>query len=713
VLSHYRLSEKIGEGGMGEVWKARDTRLDRDVALKFLPRPADADSESVTRFAREARALAALNHPNIIAIYSVEETLESRFLVMELVPGRRLGELIPERGLPLERFFEWAIPMTEAISAAHERGVIHGDLKPANVMVTDEGRLKVLDFGLARIRERPTETKAPDLPTETLNIETRLSGTMPYMAPEQIQGRPGDHRSDLFSLGIILYELISGKRPFRGETSADMIASILKDEPVPLTDVDEKIPRSLWRIVKHALEKDPRRRFQAALDLRNELQEIVREIGTVRREFKRSIAVLPFADMSPERDQDYFCEGMAEEIINALNKVQELHVASRTSSFQFKAEAMDSREIGRRLGVTTLLEGSVRKAGDRLRITVELVEAAEGYHIWSERYDRELEDVFAIQDEISLHVVQALQLALSPKESDSLAKPQTAHVQAYDCYLKGRKYYYRYARQGMEFAREMFSRAIEIDPAYARAWAGISDCSAWLYVNAGRDEAHRAEADESSAMALELDQELAEAHASRGMALSLLGRDSEAEQVFERAALLNPELFEAHYFFARHSFSRGELEKAARLFEQANEVRPDDYQSSLLAGQVYEDMGRKAEAAAVRRRGVRIAEDRLKLSPDDARAWYMGANGLVALGERERGLEWAARALELDPEEPMLLYNVACIESLAGRIEPAIEYLERSITHGLVYREWILNDSNLAALRDHPRFAGVIALLEK
>jgi serine/threonine protein kinase/Flp pilus assembly protein TadD len=711
-IAHFRMIAKIGEGGMCEVWKAVDTHLDREVAIKILPPDFRDDADRVARLEKEAKAVAALNHPNIVTIHSIEEHGGERFITMELLPGRPLSDQIPAGGFPLKRFFDLAIPMIDAVSAAHAQGIVHRDLKPANVMLSDEGVVKVLDFGLARSREEPV-VEMSQATTETLDREGRISGTRSYMTPEQIEGRPVDHLSDIFSLGIILYEMATGRLPFRGGTTEAVLAATLKDTPRPPLELNAEIPRHLDRLIRRCLEKDPGRRLQSSLDLRNELKALQREIGTLEKEAVPSIAVLPFVDMSVGRDQDYFCEGIAEEIINALTRVRDLRVASRTSSVQFKNTTMDCREIGDRLGVSTLLEGSVRKAGEQLRVHAQLISAASGYHLWAERYNRELKDVFAIQEEIAQAIVQALKVTLSPQERRAIRQVATTDARAYDHYLRGRRYYYQYRLKGIEFALQMFSRAIEIDPSYAQAYAGIADCCSYLCTVAGHGEETRKRADAATRKALELDSELAEAHASRGVVLLLDDRHDAAERAFETAIRLNPRLFEAHFFYARACFTQGKFDEAIRRYEEAARVHPDDYQSLLLVGQIFDDLGRPDEAAEARRRGVRRVEDRLDLNPDDARALYMGANGLVALGERERGLEWARRARAIEPHESMVLYNLACVYSLAGEVEEGIDCLERAVDNGFTHLAWVRKDSNLDALREHPRFANLLGRLEE
>jgi adenylate cyclase len=426
-----------------------------------------------------------------------------------------------------------------------------------------------------------------------------------------------------------------------------------------------------------------------------------------------SIAILSFCDMSAEKDQEYFCDGIAEEIINNLTRMKGLSVASRTSAFAFKGKNEDIREIGRKLGVVTVLEGSIRKSGDRLRITVQLINVEDGYELWSERYDRQLQDVFAIQDEISVRIAETLKVTLSPKESGALGKVPTPDLQAYDYYLRGKQFYYQYKQKGIEFALRMFSHAIEIDSRYARAYAGISDCCAFLYLYAGSHASHRAQADVSSRIAIDLDPESAEAHASRGVALALLGDYAGAEAALDTSIRLGPRLFESYFFYARVAFVQGKLERAIELYEKALEVQPHDYQSPLLVAQIYADLERPEEAEYSRRKGIQLAEARLRLNPDDARALYMGANGMVALGEFEKGLEWARQARDLDSSDPMLLYNVACIQSLAGKLEEALDSLEMSIKNGLTETRWLERDSNLDPLRQHPRYQALLHHLEQ
>ena len=424
-----------------------------------------------------------------------------------------------------------------------------------------------------------------------------------------------------------------------------------------------------------------------------------------------SVAVLPFSDMSQEQDQGYFCDGIAEEIVFALNRIEGLRVSSRSSSFQYRGEKAGSREIGRQLRVKTLLEGSVRRSGERLRICVQLTDAENGFHLWSAQYDRALEDVFAIQEDVAQSVVRELAVTLTPKECIALQTPPTGDLRAFDCYLRGRSFYYRYSPRDVRFALDMFQRAAAIDPGFAQAYAGLADCWSYLYLYSDRSPLVLEQAQLASAKAVEMDPNSAQAQASHGLSLSLSGKDDEAERAFRSATRLDPGLFEAHYFHARHCFAKGRLEEAISSYERAIEARPQDFQSPLLVAQSYDALGRPGEAQAARRRGIEAAQRHLELNPDDARAVYMAANGFAGLGDASSARAWADRALAMSPTDPMLLYNVGCIYSMLGAIEPAIDCLEGAVQRGLTQKGWYEHDNNLDPVRDHPRFARLLRSL--
>jgi serine/threonine protein kinase/Flp pilus assembly protein TadD len=708
-LARYRLIEKVGEGGMGSVWRALDPRLEREIALKVLPARFAADPGRLSRFEREAKLLASLNHPNVVTIYSVESENDVHFFTMELIEGKTLKELLTKGGMTLGLFYELAVPLTAAVGAAHAKGVAHGDLKPSNVMVTREGRVKVLDFGLAVSSDRGLLQQSDSETTRTLSGEGRISGTLPYMSPEQIEGRGHDARSDLFSLGILLHEMLTGSRPFRGRSPAELIASVLKDRVDPPSRSNREVPRHLDRLVGRCLEKDPAHRPGSALELEAELTALRRTKTATSGEIDRSIAVLPFADMSEQHDQEYFCEGVADEIINAISRVESLRVASRTSSFRFKNTTLDSREIGDRLSVGHLLEGSVRKAGNRLRINAQLVDVVDGCHLWSETYDRELQDVFAIQDEIAASVVRALEVTLSPRERRAIKHVATASAEAYDFYLRGRQLFRQFRRKSIEVAQTMFARAIEIDPTFAGAYAGLADCHSYLFMFWDVTDEHLREADRASRKAVELDPDSPESYVARGVAISLGRRHEEADEQFDKAIRLNPRMFEAHYFQGRGHYARGNKERAVDCFRRAVEARPEDYQAPSLLGSALAGLGLKVESEAAYRSAWELSQKHLEMFPGETRALYFGALALCQLGERRQtAVELAERALALDPDEPQVLYNVACVYAVLGRVDEAIDCLRRTIEHGGWWKTWAKHDPDLVSIQSDARFVALV-----
>jgi len=727
-LGPYEIQAPLGAGGMGEVYRARDARLERDVAIKVLPAQLAQDAHALARFYREVRAVAALSHPNILTIYDIGTDQGVTFAVIELLEGQTLGGRLKLGVIDWRNAVEIATAIADGLAAAHAKGIIHRDIKPENIFLTADGGVKILDFGLARLEARNV-TPQPGVPI----LETQpglLMGTVAYMSPEQVRGQPADARSDIFALGCLLYEIVMGRRPFLGHTAADTMAAILHESPPALSQSGRERPTELDRLLLSCLKKAPAERFQSARDLALALRNLGRAAltGAASSQFETSayletpgplvapslapsLAVLPFRNMSSESENEFFSDGLAEELINALTKVAGLQVASRTSAFAFKGRNEDVRKIGEQLNVRTVLEGSVRKAGNRLRISAQLVNVADGYHLWSETYNRELADVFAIQDEIAQNIAKALQVILSAKDKRASEKAPTADVQAYEHYLRGRQYFHQFRRKGFEFALQMFARAIAIDPGYALAYAGTADCHSLLYMYWDTSTANLQHADEASRKALQLDPDLAEAHVARGLAVSLKKNYAEAEQEFQTAIRLDPTLFAARYFFGRTCQAQGKLVETAHLFEQACQLRPDDYQAATHLGSIYAGLGRKADAEAACRRAAEVVTKHSELHPDDARALYLGAVVWCQMGEPARGLEWAGRALAMDPEEPVTLYNVACVYALQGQIEGALDCLENALKHGFAQKEWIEHDADLAALHGHPRYQALLQAL--
>jgi serine/threonine protein kinase/tetratricopeptide (TPR) repeat protein len=526
---------------MGEVYRAADTKLGRDVALKFLPADMAGDPKRLSRFQREARAVAALNHPNIVTIFSVEEIEGVHFLTMELVEGEPLGKLIPAGGLQPAQIVEIAHAMADALAAAHEKGIIHRDLKPANVMVTRDGRVKILDFGLAK----ETHPASFDGTTMTLPDRTQagvVMGTPAYMSPEQIAGGPVDHRSDIFSLGVVLYEMATGQRPFQGQSYAELASSILRDSPSLVSEVRPGLPADLAQIVRRCLEKDPNHRLQTARDIANQFAETAKAAhpssgmeAALAKESSPSVAVLPFANLSADPENEYFSDGLAEEIINALVQNPGLRVIARTSAFAFKGQNKDVRQIAEVLGVDHVLEGSVRKAGNRIRVTAQLITARDGSHLWSQRYDRDLEDIFAVQDEVAQAIAETLQGKLAAG-----SRPQrkyTPNLAAYEAVLKAWHDQWSFTPEGLERGRLYYEQALQLDPGFALAHSGYAH-HFLQQSSTGNQPAREAmpQMREQAQAALELDPSLAEAHGLLGIVAAIYDYDwQEAERRFRLA----------------------------------------------------------------------------------------------------------------------------------------------------------------------------------
>jgi serine/threonine protein kinase/Tfp pilus assembly protein PilF len=653
TISHYKISEKLGQGGMGVVYKAEDTKLKRTVALKFLPPDLTRDPEAKQRFIHEAQAASALEHNNICNIHEIDETDDGQtFIVMACYEGEILKDKIQKGPLKVEQAIDITIQVAEGLKKAHKTGIVHRDIKPANIFIADDGIVKILDFGLAKLAGQVKLTK-----TGT------TIGTVAYMAPEQARGEKIDQRTDIWSLGVVLYEMLSGQLPFKSEYVQALVYSILNEDPEPIKNLRPSVPMELERIIAKTLAKSSDERYQHINDvlvdlrkLKKELESIISEELPSKKKPRPSIAVLPFTNLSADKEQEFFCDGMAEEIINALTHVEGLRVVARTSAFVFKDKCEDIREIGKKLNVETLLEGSVRKAGNRLRISAQLINVADGYHLWSEKYDRDMEDIFAVQDEISLAIVAKLKVRLLGEERAAIMKRHTEDVEAHNFYLQGRYFWNKRTKGGLKKAIEYFKLAAEKDPDYALAYAGLADVYNVLpgYWILSREEAYP-KAKEAALRALELDDRLAEAHTSLADVKYNFENDLEgAEQEFKRAMALNPGYATAHHWYSIFLRHMDRFEEAVKEGKHALELDPLSPVLNFYLAGLKERLWDWAGAEELCKRC-------LDIDPSNGTRHAQYALFLIKQGRTKQGLSEMNRALELGPDS-------AIVNSLHGII---------------------------------------------
>ena len=693
----YTIEFEIGRGGMATVYRARDPRHDRSVAVKVLNSDVAA-ALGTERFLQEIKTAASLTHPHIVPVHDSGETGGVLFYVMPHIEGETLRERITrEKRLPAAEAVRLTRPLASALDFAHRHGVVHRDIKPENVMLF-EGEPLILDFGIAKAISAAGG--------DTLTRTGIAIGTPAYLSPEQASGEAQiDGRSDQYSLACVVYEMMSGAPPFVANTAQGVIAKRFSERPAPLPSA-ANVPAAASDVLLRALALDPAERYATVSEFAMALAAAVPAESADSG--RRSIAVLPFTNMSADAENEFFTDGISEEIINALTKVRALDVASRTSAFAFKGNKEDISAIGRKLKVHTVLEGSVRKAGNRLRISTQLVDVATSFQLWSERYDREMQDVFAIQDEIATSIVNALKVVLTEKEEAAIKKIPTQSVRAYEYYLRGRQLFHQRRPETLDAAEDLYRRAIALDPDYALAYAGLADCSCFrFFEHAGGDEALD-QAESASRRALKLDPELAEAHASRGLALTYQRRFAEASEEFERAMELDAMLYEAPYYYARSLQAQGNFARAVELYERAADLRVDDYQALVFAASCYRGLGRMDKAQAASRRGLAAAERALAINAGESRALSLGAGELQALGETARSEEWARRAVQSDPTNPLMFYNIGCLHALGGNRGLALDHLERAMELGMRNRDWLMTDPDLDLIRDDPRFAALL-----
>ena len=707
TISHYKILDKLGEGGMGVVYKAQDTKLDRIVALKFLSKQLLCDEDARTRFVHEAKAASALNHPNITTIYEIDEAEGECFICMEYIDGRSLKELIKEKeieGWNIGKIIDVGIQIAEGLSKAHQKGIVHRDIKSDNIMLTDEGVVKIMDFGLAKLKGATKVTKTG----------TTL-GTMQYMSPEQAQGMEVDQRSDIFSFGVVLYEMVTGQLPFTGEHEAAMVYSIVNETPEPLARYKANVPERLQRIVDRALEKDRTTRYQDAADIIADLKGLQKEMttaglilsrekriksrsivfigitilivvvgyATFSRLFlpsgtepaslgRKSIAVLPFKNMISGAENEWFSDGITEDIMAQLCKIGDLKVISRTSVMLYKETEKTLRQIGEELGVATILEGSVRRADSRVRIVSQLVDAQTDEHIWAETYDRELKDIFDIQSDVAQSIASALKAKLSAEEKERIEKNPTENLTAYDYYLKGREYSLLYRKQDNEIAIQFFKKALELDPDYALAYAGLGSAYVERASTFGFAFAWWDSAIDVSQKAISVEPDCAEGHYTLGKACWAKGWLHQSLEAYQKAIDLNPNYYPALSGIGSTYWYMGKFDEALKWVKRAVALNPHYVHASRLMGWAYGNLEDYANAELWFKKA-------LELQPDHSRAH----TGLIRMYLAQRNYAQARartqRFLSIVPDDPLALASAGSAELVSGNYVQARQYYEKAV----------------------------------
>jgi serine/threonine-protein kinase len=663
---------------MGDVYRARDTILHREVALKVLAGEAITRPDRKQRFIFEAQAASALNHPNIVVIYDIGREQALDYIAMELVRGRTLDSLIAGGGLPVRDVLRYGEQIASAMAAAHAAGIVHRDLKPANIMITDEGVAKVLDFGLAKLAQNTSSDSDITLSRLAATVEGTVLGTVAYMSPEQAEGRAVDMRSDVFSFGAVLYETISGRRAFQGDSAMSTMAAILRDQPAPLRAHVHDVPADLDALIMRCLEKSPDRRYQSMGEIRAALLRTREgQSGSASgphppgvSQSDASIAVLPFANLSADKENEYFSDGLAEEILNQLAKIPKLRVTARTSSFAFRGKDQDVRTVANTLNVDTVLEGSVRRAGNRVRVSVQLIKASEGYQLWSERYDRDLTDIFAIQDEISTAIVQSLSERFGCAIQACARPRHTPPIEAYNALLLGRYHRFRFTPDSYAQARRAFERAVEIDPEYADAYANLAvfHIAEWaLDITDPRAAIENARS--AASKALELDSSIGLAHAVLGSIEGAADYNwSAAEARFAKALELDPNSPDIHiqygYWFLR---PQRRFHDARRQYRAALESDPLSTFARYTIAEAYFFEGRFDDA-------VEACRKVLEVDPNYWPPLTMGATSLAFGGRPEESREFIAKARALAPGDLTVRTIVALLAAVGGDQTPARDF---------------------------------------